>query len=350
VAQTLVSAAPRLISALLSLATAAEPQRFPQNPLITIQTSKSLGDNINGPTVVRVPAWVQHPLGRYYLYFAHHKGTHIRLAYADSLHGPWKIYEPGVLNVQETIFNRPQPDPKTNGLPYTHVASPDVFVDQQQKQFVLYVHGMWTDGKQWPKDPDEAAKWLRKNGYAQYTQTAVSNDGMHFSALPGITAKTSYLRVFPWNGAYYGMARLGVLGIAKDPRQPFELGPNPFDGGPYAGRVRHVALLLRGSKLHVFFSAIGDAPEKILLSTIDLNNDWKNWKATAPVEVLAPKEPYECADLPIVASKIGESEGRERALRDPALFEENGKVYLFYSVCGEQGIGAADITTWWHRL
>jgi hypothetical protein len=51
-----------------------------------------------------------------------------------------------------------------------------------------------------------------------------------------------------------------------------------------------------------------------------------------------------------VASKIGESEGRERALRDPALFEENGKVYLFYSVCGEQGIGAADITTWWHRL
>src|SRR5690242_6526021 len=94
-------------------------QRFEQNPLITIHTSKSLGDNVNGPAIVRIPAWVQHPLGRYYLYFAHHKGRHIRLAYADSMHGPWKIYEPGVLNVQETIFNRPQPDPPTNGLPYT---------------------------------------------------------------------------------------------------------------------------------------------------------------------------------------------------------------------------------------
>jgi len=31
-------------------------------------------------------------------------------------------------------------------------------------------------------------------------------------------------------------------------------------------------------------------------------------------------------------------------LRDPALFEEKGKVTLFYSVCGEQGIGGADVT------
>ena len=48
-------------------------------------------------------------------------------------------------------------------------------------------------------------------------------------------------------------------------------------------------------------------------------------------------------DLPVVPSKLGESEGRERALRDPALFEENGKVFLFYTVCGEQGLGAAEV-------
>jgi hypothetical protein len=46
-------------------------------------------------------------MGRYYLYFAHHKGDHIRLAYADSLSGPWKIDEPGVLNVRDTEFFRP---------------------------------------------------------------------------------------------------------------------------------------------------------------------------------------------------------------------------------------------------
>ena len=36
----------------------------------------------------RVPAWVTQPLGRYYLYFSHHKGTFIRLAYADDLKRP----------------------------------------------------------------------------------------------------------------------------------------------------------------------------------------------------------------------------------------------------------------------
>ena len=40
-------------------------------------------DNINGPTVIRVPPWVKRPLGRYYMYFAHHMGAFIRLAYAD---------------------------------------------------------------------------------------------------------------------------------------------------------------------------------------------------------------------------------------------------------------------------
>src|SRR4051812_2493768 len=46
--------------------------RFVQNPLITLRSSSSLGDNIDGPTVIRVPPWVDHPLGRYYMYFAHH--------------------------------------------------------------------------------------------------------------------------------------------------------------------------------------------------------------------------------------------------------------------------------------
>jgi hypothetical protein len=317
--------------------------RFSQNPLIAVGAVGSLGDNINGPSVIRVPGWVRHPLGRYYMYFAHHKGAFIRLAYADSLRGPWKIYEPGVLNVRDSAFYRPQPDPPDVPTLYTHVASPEVYVDEQHKRFVLYVHGMWTDGEAWPKDPGVAAKWLRENGYAQYTQTAESQDGLHFQTRPGITAKTSYLRVFRWNGNYYGMGRLGVLGKSSDPLQAFELGPNPFEGGPYAGRVRHAATLVRGNTLHVFFSAIGDAPERILLSTIALSGDWRNWRASTPVEVLAPHEKYECIHLPAKPSKIGESEGPERALRDPALFEESGKVFLFYTVCGEQGIAGAEL-------
>ena len=39
--------------------------------------------------------WVDRPLGRYYLYFSHHAGKFIRLAYADALTGPWKVHEGG---------------------------------------------------------------------------------------------------------------------------------------------------------------------------------------------------------------------------------------------------------------
>jgi hypothetical protein len=34
---------------------------------------------------------------------------------------------------------------------------------------------------------------------------------------------------------------------------------------------------------------------------------------------------------------------RVRQLRDPALFEEEGRTYLLYSVAGESGIAIAEI-------
>jgi hypothetical protein len=225
------------------------------------------------------------------------------------------------------------------------VASPEVMVDEAHQRLVMLVHGWFTDGKPWPEDPKDTARWARENSYGQYTQTAVSSDGLHFVAQPGITMRTSYLRLFRWRDAWYGMGRLGVLGRADDLLARFEAGPNPFDGGPWAGRVRHVAVMVRGDTLYVFFSAIGDAPERMLLSTIALAPDWSTWRASAPVEVLLPTAAYECTGIPIAPSKAGEAEGPEHALRDPGLIEEKGRVILFYSYCGEQGIAAADVTS-----
>ena len=31
-------------------------------------------DNINGPCLIKVPEWISNPIGRYYIYFGHHKG------------------------------------------------------------------------------------------------------------------------------------------------------------------------------------------------------------------------------------------------------------------------------------
>jgi hypothetical protein len=140
--------------------------RLTQNPLITVASSPSLGDNVNGPSIIRAPSWIPRPLGRYYAYFGHHKGQFIRLAYADAIVGPWKVYEPGVEPVAETAFYRPQ---------------------------------------------------------------------------------------------------------------------------------------------------------------------------------LRPEAPYECPGLPSVPSAAGEIEGPARQLRDPAIFEEAGRTYLFYAICGEQGLAAAEL-------
>ena len=88
-------------------------RRFPENPIITQDMDAALGDSINGPSLIRVPDWLPNPLGRYYLYFAHHQGKNIRLAYADDLAGPWTLHLPGSLQMTDTPYQH-------------HIASPDV--------------------------------------------------------------------------------------------------------------------------------------------------------------------------------------------------------------------------------
>jgi len=317
--------------------------RLASNPLVTVRSSPSLGDNINGPSVIRVPGWVERPLGRYYMYFAHHKGEFIRLAYADELGGPWRVYDPGVLNVRATVFDRPRPDPPESPAGfYTHVASPEVYVDHGRRRIVMWFHGWWTEGQRWPSG-EAARAWASARGYGQATQVAWSPDGIRFAARPGIT-RESYVRVFRHEGQIYGMVRLGRLVRGNDYLTKLEAGPNPFESGAYENRARHVAVQRRGDRLAVFFSGIGDAPERILLSWIDLAGDWATWKAAPPIEVLQPEAAYECADLPNQPSVAGDAKEPVRQLRDPAIFEENGKTYLFYSICGEQGIAAAELT------
>jgi hypothetical protein len=318
--------------------------RLSQNPLITLRSSTALGDNINGPTIVRLPAWIERPLGRYYLYFAHHMGQSIRLAYADAITGPWKVYEPGVLPVGSTAMFRPQPDPPENIENfYTHVASPEIYFDNARHKVVMWFHGWWTNGQRWPIGEPAAREWARQNGFGQYTQVAESDDGINFSVRPAIS-RTSYVRVFTHDGTLYGMSRLGLLLRTSDPLSPFEAGVSAFRDGPYAGRVRHVALVERAGQMYVFFTAIGDAPERIMVSTMSLAGDWRTWKASEPAELLRPAAPYECTNLPNEPSEAGDVKGPVQQLRDPGIFEEAGKTYLFYSFCGEQGIAAAEIS------
>ncbi|MDR1673020.1 MAG: hypothetical protein LBS09_06130 [Bacteroidales bacterium] len=286
--------------------------RFERNPIITPSLLPGIdGENINGPSLVKVPDWVTGALGKYYLYFAHHQGAYIRLAYANDLKGPWKIYTPGSLNFGECSCIK-------------HIASPDVHINSEDRQIVMYFH-------------------CPTGEKGQRTFRAVSTDGIHF--LPDTVALGApYFRVFRWNGVTYALARKGILYRSLDGSRTFEEGNNPFDAVQTdSNYLRHAAVKVHGEKLLVFYSRIGDTPERILLSNIELTGNWKEWTASAPVTLAYPTTEYEGAMLPAITSTSGAFHGLVRQLRDPAFYEENGKWYLLYSVGGENGIGIAEL-------
>jgi len=294
--------------------------RLEGNPIIRPEMLPGKdGSNINGPSLLRVPDWVERPLGRYYLYFAHHGGRYIRLAFSDALGGPWRIHPGGVLRLEDA--------PGAQG----HVASPDVLAVPERKEIRMYFHAPARDRR------------------GQMTFAALSPDGLGFKASAEPLCPF-YFRAFRRDGWWYGMSKGGLLWRSRDGLGGFEEGPNPLTGeerrdkpGYNSPGPRHVAVHPVGDALWVYYSNIGDAPERILRCRVNLAPDWKDWRASPPEEVLRPELPWEGADLPVRASSAGAAHGREHALRDPAIFTEGGRTFLLYSVAGESGIAIAEL-------
>jgi len=141
------------------------------------------GNNINGPSLIAVPDWIANPLGRYYLYFSHHHGRQIYLAYADSIDGPWTIYPGRVLPLEIT--------PSYNGDPRDHVASPDVHVDHDEQRIRMYYHAQSKPGNE---------------SFDQSSYVAVSSDGLMFRPLEEVLGRF-YFRVIKLQDYYYAFAK-----------------------------------------------------------------------------------------------------------------------------------------------
>ena len=88
---------------------------------------------------------------------------------------------------------------------------------------------------------------------------------------------------------------------------------------------------------------VGDAPEHIKLSTLDLAGDWMQWQTSDWSEVLRPEYDWEGASAPVEASVRSTAYGRVNQLRDPAIYQEDGEIYLLYTVGGEAGIAIAKV-------
>jgi len=266
-----------------------------------------MGDNVNGPSLIRAPDWVTEPLGRYYLYFGHHQGKYIRLAFAESLEGPWRIHGPGALDLSDSFFD-------------AHIASPDVHVIDESREIRMYYHGAER------ADPSQ-----------QTTRLAISHDGINFTARPEILG-SSYWRAFRFRGYWYTLEMPGTFRRSVTGVSDFEEGPRLFTPD-----MRHSAVRLNGDTLTVFYSNAGDCPERILVTTIDLDDDWLKWRTAPPETLLAPETEYEGADRPLEPSERGLATNRVHQLRDPCIFEEGGKTYILYSVAGESGIAIGEL-------
>jgi hypothetical protein len=68
-----------------------------------------------------------------------------------------------------------------------------------------------------------------------------------------------------------------------------------------------------------------------------------NWKESSPVEILRPEFSWEGADAPLAPSVRSTAYGHVNQLRDPAVYVENGQIYLLYAVAGESGIAIAQL-------
>ena len=306
-------------------------ERLVDGPIIHAGLDPSIGTNIQGPSLIRTPDWLPNRMGRYYLYFADHKGSYIRLAYADDVEGPWSIHAPGSLHLPESNFltERPpvpegrSPVPPREGVPspadsavMPHIASPDVHVRDDRREIVMYFHG------------------LAGPSY-QRSRVAWSTDGIRFTASQDLIGR-SYMRAFRHESWWYVLAMPGIFYRSRDGMPPLEEGPTLFEPD-----MRHAAVHLRGDTLFVFWSRAGDAPEHILASTIDVSGDWRGWRNSTERSLLKPERPWEGAGLPIEPSVRDAVNVRVNQLRDPAIHAEDGRVYLLYAIAGEAGIGLA---------
>ncbi|MBK6510397.1 MAG: hypothetical protein IPG06_13715 [Haliea sp.] len=331
-------------------------------PIISSATFAALnadheeGENIQGPSVIRVPDWIPSamrpsPEARYYLYFAHHNGTYLRMAWAAQIEGPWHLYRSGADFETGHRGVLDMGGGKTlhigNGVTVkNHIASPDVHVDDYRKLIVMYFHG---------------PTLFHGEYVGQKTFVATSSFGLDFQAGIKPVMRGRHTSGFSATWEKVALSGGGQFDQAPDPyytlgspaknnsgKDLWSSGSRPFEADLFAagvsGQLRHTAAHLYNDRLSVFYTRIADSPERILLSTVDLGKgEFTSWDPDyPPLEVLRPELPWEGAMLPLSPSEQGAARDKVNQLRDPAIFQDvDGSLYLFYSGGGERAIGLA---------
>ena len=346
------------------------------NPIITPSMfvgDPTEGENINGPSMIRIPDWIDpadraDPSAQYYLYFAHHDGEYIRMAWAADIEGPYTLYNDlgsrggrGVLDNHGPDNNNPTDGDilLTNDvvIGFNHLASPDVIIDDVNQRIILYFHS----------GPSFFVNGVQDN--SQVTWVSTSDFGLDFYANIGPThLGASYFRIFEHNNLLHALDNGGRINRAISSTDPWAAPPghdfldrlwerptdhlfnDAIEEPSSQLRVRHTGVKMEGNQLQVFYSRRGEFQERIQLSFVDVTPpnlaDWVVTPANAsgfldPIEILTPNPGWEGGERLLDNSEA--SAGVDvNQLRDPDIFEDSdGQIYMIYAGNGEGGLGIA---------
>ena len=220
-------------------------RRLPRNPLITVESctvssattstdprsseSQSGSNGRSGGTTCTSPIT---------------RARFIRLAYADggrsgALDGSTNLASCRSATRRSTV--RSPIRPRTRELLHARRVAGDIRRSSNAR-LVMWLHGWFTDGQRWPAAKPRRGPGRSEHRYGQYTQVGESvTDGP--SARYGSRSRAKAICVFLDEGRLFGLARLGLLLRSPMPLRRSRRAPNPFAGRPYAGRVRHVAVV-----------------------------------------------------------------------------------------------------------
>ena len=330
------------------------------------------GENINGPSLIRIPDWISpsdraDPSAVYYLYFGHHTGDYIRMAWAENIIGPWNLYQVGS-NVARgnrgVLDNGGQNINVGNGIVIeeNHLASPDVHVDNENRRIILYFHS-------------GSSTFFNGNEMdGQFTWVATSPYGLDFNGnIEPVRLAASYVRTFEHGNELYAFDNSADPKRALDVNNPWEPPSNYYSGATISNlwdarsgnftqepiednlglsraelRVRHTAVRLDGNTLQVFYTRRGDSPERVLMSTVNLNvGDFENWEFSfPPAEILTATSGWEGGQFEPEPSEASTAPENVNQIRDPYVFEDSdGSLYLIYAGNGEDALGIAALSS-----
>jgi len=271
----------------------------------TSRSKKEVRRTIMHPSVIEATRYRKDAPARYLMYYAPHHSQGIGAAAADELTGPWTPLAENPL-VRLDQFR---------GIK-GHVSGPDVVWVPEESRFRMYLHGSVPQSE-------------------QQTGLAVSPDGVHFEpADPDPILPHPYLRVWRWDGLYYGVCRFGNdLGLVRsEDGMNWQEWPNGLllERGPQHGeydRLRHHCVHVIEDVLHLYYCTYRDAEESveaIRLAAMPMRGEWTEWRIERLGDALTPALDWE-----------------QENVRDPYIIEADGRVYMFYVGGNEAGISLA---------